>query len=337
MKKHLLVLAVISAMPFAAQADDAIHLIVYGKARVGVEFVNNGDDSKGRVVNNVSRLGFKGSEKINDTLTGMWQIESAYDSNGDNAAAGGSGFNTRNTFLALQGNFGKVLVGYNDTPYKQVRGFIAPFADSTVEETAIFGKGAGQSFHTRQKSTIQYYSPSMGAFDFALGLASNKNVFGKQEYNVSANATYKTKEMYLGLGLEQRQNLNAMGDDASAARLVGGYQFGAVGLGLGLESIKFAGVTRYNATSALSYKVNNDLSVAGTLGYGKTKNAATSKSMQLTLGGTYKLSKRTELTAYASSIQNDTGAATDFTINGLTGVAAGKDPMVVGFGINHSF
>ena len=58
-------------LPLVAQAG----VEVYGKARVAVEFANNGDDNTGQekskvsLANHASRLGFKGDEDLGGGLS----------------------------------------------------------------------------------------------------------------------------------------------------------------------------------------------------------------------------------------------------------------------------
>jgi predicted porin len=72
---------------------------------------------------------------------------------------------------------------------------------------------------------------------------------------------------------------------------------------------------------------------------GKEKNGteADGKAKQWVLAGTYDLSKRTQVQAYATKLSNNKSATRNFGINALSGVAAGSDPQAIGVGIRHTF
>lgn len=75
---------------------------------------------------------------------------------------------------------------------------------------------------------------------------------------------------------------------------------------------------------------------------GALKNAASGneddyKAKQWVLAGTYDLSKRTQLYAYATKIKNNKAQSVNFGVNGLASVGAGADPQAFGIGMKHSF
>ncbi|QEL54984.1 porin [Chromobacterium paludis] len=61
------------------------------------------------------------------------------------------------------------------------------------------------------------------------------------------------------------------------------------------------------------------------------------KATQWILGGTYNLSKTTQLLGYYTKIDNKAKASANFGNNGINGLAAGNDPQAIGFGIKVAF
>jgi len=156
MKKSLIALAVAGA--FAAPAFAATSNVdVYGVLNVALEDTNRSAAHDMTILDNTSRIGFKGTEDLGGGLKVVWQIESALGGNGavmgnngcgaptststsvindpDGVPGNGdetvttttattapacnnNGFATRNTFVGLAGGFGTVLMGRHDTPYK---------------------------------------------------------------------------------------------------------------------------------------------------------------------------------------------------------------------------
>ena len=63
------------------------------------------------------------------------------------------------------------------------------------------------------------------------------------------------------------------------------------------------------------------------------------KANQWVLGATYDLSKRTQILAYATQIDNKKAATANFGVNAVTNSAlvSGTDPQAYGLALKHSF
>jgi len=99
--------------------------------------------------NNFSNLGVKGSEKLSDGIEAVYQMEFQV----ENTSSKGDTFKARNTFLGLKSNAGTVLVGRNDTVFKQAEGGVDLFGNTNGDMDRML---AGQ---TRSADGIWYYSP----------------------------------------------------------------------------------------------------------------------------------------------------------------------------------
>ncbi|UOO82466.1 trimeric porin PorB [Uruburuella testudinis] len=114
MKKTLIALT-LAALPVAASAD----VILYGQIKAGVEVsqVKIGDD-KSKTATEIadfgSRIGFKGHEHLGNNLNAIWQVE-----NNVNVAGGGS-WAGRESFIGLEGGFGKIRAGKLETQLKNM-------------------------------------------------------------------------------------------------------------------------------------------------------------------------------------------------------------------------
>ncbi|WP_284196420.1 porin [Chitinimonas prasina] len=151
MQRSLLALALASA--FAASAQAAEPVTVYGKMTLGVESIaatgatlaNQNIERLMRVTDGASTLGFRGSEEINDDLTAYFQIETQIkpdDGCGfggcstvgkitalgpqDNRYAaitsphtGTSRFANRPSFVGLRGSWGQIQMGRMDMYYEK--------------------------------------------------------------------------------------------------------------------------------------------------------------------------------------------------------------------------
>ena len=157
MKKTVLSVTIISALTatsFTALADGPNF---YGRADLAITNSDMGiatqNQKSGTIIeNNFSWLGVKGTEKINDELEVVYQMEFGV-SNFDNS---GDTFGARNTFLGLKSaSAGTILVGRNDTVFKAAEGGFDLFGNTNSDIDLL---AAGQ---TRSADGFTYYSPKI--------------------------------------------------------------------------------------------------------------------------------------------------------------------------------
>jgi len=112
MKKAIIALTV-AALPFAASAE----VVLYGQVKSTITSGqvkikgNEGTEKSAtatRINDNTSRIGFKGSEKLSDDLKAIWQVEQRTSILGESNS---QRFGNRDSFIGLEGKFGKVRVG----------------------------------------------------------------------------------------------------------------------------------------------------------------------------------------------------------------------------------
>ncbi|MBW3530376.1 porin [Shewanella sp. NKUCC06_TVS] len=101
--------------------------------------------------NNFSLLGVKGSEKIADGFEAIYQMEFQV----ENTSGAGDVFKARNTFLGLKTNAGTVLVGRNDTVFKQAEGAVDIFGNTNADIDRLV------TAQTRSADGVWYYSPKI--------------------------------------------------------------------------------------------------------------------------------------------------------------------------------
>ena len=101
--------------------------------------------------NNFSNVGVKGSEKITDGIDVIYQMEFQV----ENTSSKGDVFKARNTYLGIKSQIGTVLVGRNDTVFKQAEGGVDLFGNTNADIDRLVG---GQ---IRSADGIWYYSPKI--------------------------------------------------------------------------------------------------------------------------------------------------------------------------------
>lgn len=243
MKKSLIALAVAGA--FAAPAFAATSNVdVYGVMNIAIQDTNEDDRTPG-VVDNVSRIGFKGTEDLGGGLKAVWQIESAIGGNGSpTAGIGGGSIGTRNTFIGLAGGFGTVLMGRHDTPYKlgtvklDIFGdTIADYNTGRLDQVACGSSQCGvelisNSHDARVANALAYVSPTWSGFHFAAAVVMSG---GKDDETFDATSLTAVYENGPFFGSLSYQNVEAA--DSDAWKLGLGYSFGDTKLGFVYENV----------------------------------------------------------------------------------------------------
>lgn len=207
MNKKLVVLAVAGAFasPLAVQAQTA-NVTLYGRVNLDLEFVkgktcqsgatagggggsqfptacsalstaaaNNviSDPTVTRVSSNTSRFGLRGTEALGGGLVAIFQLESNVSWDGGNNS--NSGLASRESFVGLQGSWGKVTMGHFLPPIDDLHLIFgnAPTLGSSILATSnLWGFGSlgnqgNGGFDVRPGNSIRYDSPNMQGFTTA--------------------------------------------------------------------------------------------------------------------------------------------------------------------------
>lgn len=139
---------------------------LYGFADLSFDSGHDGKQSVRQVSSNLSYLGVRGGSDLGSTgLRGIFQIETLANISGTPTETGGLA--SRNSFVGLQGGFGKLMLGKTDTPYKRATLAMDPFASSVGDYNAIMGNTGGDlraEFDARIPHSIFYESPKLGGF-----------------------------------------------------------------------------------------------------------------------------------------------------------------------------
>jgi predicted porin len=183
MNKKLVALAVAGAfaLPLAAQAQTA-NVTLYGRVNMDLEFIKGETPSPtspgttqdtwvNRVSSNTSRFGLRGTESLGGGLNAIFQIE-----NGSVATdTGGGALAGRESFVGLQGSWGKVTMGNFLAPQDDLHaifGNTPTLLSSILATSSLWAQGflskADGGFDARLGNNIRYDSPNMQGFTFAL-------------------------------------------------------------------------------------------------------------------------------------------------------------------------
>ncbi|MCB1755248.1 MAG: porin [Gammaproteobacteria bacterium] len=118
LRNSLIAVAVATAVaaPLTAMADASM----YGSVRLSVRGIDAGDDMKWNIANHSSRLGFKGSEELDNGLKAVAHYELGVNADQAIFATGASA--NRLSYVGLEGGFGGVYLGAQWTPFYTVVG-----------------------------------------------------------------------------------------------------------------------------------------------------------------------------------------------------------------------
>ena len=179
MNKKLVALAVAGAfaLPLAAEAQTA-NVTLYGRLNMDLEFVrgtqaDGSNPTVNRVSSNSSRFGMRGTESLGGGLNAIFQIESNV--SGDTGNAASSSLASRETFVGLQGSWGKATIGKFLMPEDDLHPIFgnAPTLTTSILSTAALWAQGPQAkdnggFDARTGNSLRYDSPNWSGFTAAL-------------------------------------------------------------------------------------------------------------------------------------------------------------------------
>jgi predicted porin len=322
--------------------------------------------SRGRVTSNASRFGLSGSEDLGNGLTGIFQIESRVNLTGTETAAGGGIFDViRNSNLGLKGAFGTAFVGQWDTPFKVSHNKVELFDNTTIATaTAILGSlpGAQNAFNVRQGSSIQYWTPDMAGFKVMGAYSMNSTnatdtatVHGAPQL-LSVSGAYDAGPIYVALAYESHKSsavaLAPSGTD-KGTRAVAAFTTDAFQVGATVEKLTLAengplalqhAAAPGGDVSRTAYSLEGKFNIpaAGTIAAtythaGDISGSTDTGATQISLRYGYMMSKRTELYAMYTSINNKKFAYYNFSDVAAIPGAVGSKVSGYGAGVRHTF
>ena len=231
MKKSLIALT-LAALPVAAMAD----VTLYGQIKAGVEVSKVklgektatalGKEKSSKTATEIadfgSRIGFKGHEHLGNNLNAIWQVEQ------DTSIAGGNKeWANRESFIGLEGGFGKVRAGNLDSTVKNTSDNVNQWESSNgALNLSVFTRVDD----SKRAVSVRYDSPVFSGFSASVQYTprDNANPSDKYTHNDAAQDTY-----YAGLNYENSGffgqyaggfRKNSIGTkDGNVQRLVAGY------------------------------------------------------------------------------------------------------------------
>jgi predicted porin len=231
-------------------------------------------NTRGRVSDGNSRIGFRGHIGVSDDLKGVWQIEAAlnnFDQGGVNTRGESATLSSRNTYVGVESaKFGTFVVGNNDSVYRSLIGSGGELGGNlglTVHGLDVWNNTSAQMSgnfdsvfsrgEARYKNSAHYLSPNYFGFQVGASYGFDEN----QESNTnrgrwSVAAKYTVGPFSIGAGYDRQTNTgvdtdalvqgfgfrtrDSSGVNTSFAKIVGTYKLPTrTTIGLGFEQGKY--------------------------------------------------------------------------------------------------
>lgn len=348
MKKSLLALAIFGAFASAASAQSSV--TIYGIVDASVSSIDNGGagskiglDSGN---NNSSRIGFKGVEDLGNGLKAEFQLENGFDvDDGEQASGPGAGGFSRLAFVGLNGGFGTVRLGRQNSQIKEALSVIDPFGTGGMVNGVNYYNGGG--IQERVSNQITYNSPNFSGFSGRVGYR-----FGEQEDDTGARQGYGVQLGYANgplnvqFGYDNQNSTTSTADvdngDTEDLILGATYNFGSFKLHGAYGQKK---VDENPTTGADEVKIKTFM-VGATVPFGasairaeyvnnKNDDIDEADNNIFALSYTYSMSKRTTFYATYAHVDNDDNSR--MGIGGAGKAVAGENADGFAVGIQHNF
>lgn len=326
--KKIIALAVASAFVVPAAMAE---VTVYGSVRTGIEISKIDEDkaadtNRVRLADESSRIGFKGSDKLDNGLTAIWGAESriragSANPNGTTGITDSQGWNARDTYIGLKGNFGTVKAGtrMSDIIDMATGDFMNGGGDMNDTITGfnnIVRRGAN-----RPTNMVVYESPLFNGFGFKADYDfGNSQTNNGAAQGAAASVFYKSKLFDAGIAYKHNNN--------STGSAVNGSAYGAPSF--------TTDATYDNYIVGANIKPMAGLQIAGAWQRVDVDNGKTSDYQDSwALGATYQVGKLTYKLAAGQILESDKGVDNGaWQVNGGVAYALSKQTQVQ-FGLNY--
>ena len=349
MKRSLLSLVAGALGAFAGTASAQTNVTIYGIVDAGIAYDKNVTvaDDVWRLESGLhsgSRIGIRGTEDLGGGLNASFTLENGFNTDTGTLGQGGRFFG-RQAWVGLNGGFGAVKLGRQQTPLYYALLAVDPFAINLAGNAQrMFGSGlyVVDPF-LRTDNTINYTSPNFAGFtgtaSYGFGEAAGDRSIARQvaaglayangpinvqfAYHDANTATLPTATAFLGTGTA----------DLRTAFIGGTFDFGVAKAHLAFADTEVEQVgTTVDGRSWLvgaSAPVGTGTVMASFI-RNDVRDIAAGESDQLALGYIQPVSKRTNLYTSVSYTENEDGVR-------LNAFANGQNGRQFNIGVRHQF
>jgi predicted porin len=276
---------------FPAFAQDS-NLIPTFYGKVNVTTVHNMPDigdSSSALESNASRIGLEGDYAFSETLKLVYQAEYQVNPNDDHFDNFSLG--QRNTFIGLEGGFGSVIIGRNDSPSKLLQNGIDLYNDLYGDIRTLFLS------EIRPNDLILYTSPTKSGFtaSYSAIIDGQDSLQDRATKSTSASVTYQQGSFLFGIAMDN----NVVNVDSF--RFMSRYREGNLQLGLMYESAKTNRGDKSGVFVSASYKLDKWVLKA----QGGTADQKREGGAQSTIGVDYNLDSDSRIFTFLTRTSAD--------------------------------
>jgi predicted porin len=311
MKRTLLVVALATAAAGSAFAQSTVN--IYGRLNLTAEAQNADGKKTKQLVNNASRIGFKGTEDLGGGLKASFILEHGFNPDTGTAAAS---FWGRQSELNLSGGFGTVRLG----------NFVSEAYFATSDYIGMHNHETGTSsdalyaYIGRNTNKIAYRTPDFGGTTIEGAVSAGEGRSPGRSYDFALNGQYGP--VHVGVGYEKWET-----QKQAAISLLA--ELGSFNLGFMAQrdtngyGLTYGNRTNFRVSGMYALGANEfHLNVGSAGKYSKVKD---SSAKQWTLGYNYNLSKRTKVYSYYTKLDDNKAKV------------YGGDFSSLAFGVRHNF
>jgi len=299
----------------ASSAFAQSSVTIYGRLNESVENQKVGTGSSvWKLVNDSSRIGFKGTEDLGGGLKAGFQIEHGFSP--DTGAANAVFWGRRSEVNLGSSTFGTVRLG----------NMVSEAYYATADYVSLHNHDTGTSadalyaYVSNDSNKVAYHSQTFSGATFDAARTLGEGPAGQVTYDLAAN--WNGGPLHLGAGWAKNKTLDKQQFAVRALYEMGAFTFGGY---VQRDENVFATGNRTNVRLAGMYTLGQTELHLNFGKAGKTGSVANSDAKQFTAGVNYNLSKRTKVYGFYTKL--DDNAA------GLYG----GDFRSVAMGIRHNF
>jgi len=300
--KNTIALAICSTFTLPSMAAN---VDIYGKANISLQSSDEGAGSFTEVKSNASRIGFKGTHKLDDGLEVVYKLEYQVDMDGDSPK--GSSITDRNQYIGIKGSFGEVLIGKNDTVLKQSQGKTDVFSDLNGDIKHLW-KG-----ENRMSDTVTYKSPKMNGFQLGATYIAADSLDANSAYSLAVvygDKKLKKSKIFASIATDSE----VKGYDVTRATVQGKVAGFVLGAMVQTQEKLASGDKMDGAMVSAKYKMGK-VTLKGQYQVADHNGGDTNKGA--TVGADYKLAKNTKLYTFYTNLNFDTNPDQKYLAAGI--------------------
>jgi predicted porin len=331
-------LAALASLAAAPAQADAVNAVLYGQLHLSLDVVSGrgpGGDAPTatHVSSNASRFGLRGAEYVGNGTLVTWQIETGFA-----ADTGGGAFASRETYIGIEGDFGRLRAGNFLPPYDDmlvIFGNVPTLTTSILSTAALWSQGgvpkANGGFDRRLPNSIRFDSEDFGGLQGSLQYSLGEDT--RDAGVLGAGATFVRGPFEAGFAYEFNRKVRGTDLDDHALTATAAWNFGAARVAGVYERLRYqtpeGPLSRdfYGGSVTVPVGAGAFYAFAGRAREGKGSpivrvggltGGQDSGAWQYSLSYSHSLSQRTILYAGFVGLDNERNASYTFAINPYT-------------------